>query len=387
VSQWRDMLLGDVLRLEYGKPLPDADRKPDGLYPVFGANGEKGRADKYFFDKPSIIVGRKGSAGELNLTEGKFWPLDVTYFVTFDTEAHELTFLHYLLSSLDLRRLARGVKPGINRNEVYAQRVKIPPLSEQRRIVTILQQAFESIAAGKANVEKNLQNARGVFENYLEAVYGERRDGWMEAPLGSFCEVTHGYSFEGADFSSDVPDGKPIVITPGNFTEDGRLVFNERNTKRFSGVAPNGYCFEAGDLAVVMTDLSSKMKILGKPAFVETDNILHNQRIGRVVFRSDEIERRFLYYFMMTSGFLENIKSSATGTMVKHTAPGRILSNVIAFPTDRSTQRAIVGELDRLRAQTQHLESTYQRKLAALDALKQSILHQAFTGQLGSEAA
>ena len=62
------------------------------------------------------------------------------------------------------------------------------------------------------------------------------------------------------------------MITPGNFTEDGRLLFNERNTKRFSGKPPTGFRFEVGDLIVVMTDLSSKMKILGKPAFVETDD-------------------------------------------------------------------------------------------------------------------
>ena len=131
-----------------------------------------------------------------------------------------------------------------------------------------------------------------------------------------------------------------------------------------------------------MTDLSSKMKILGKPAFVESDNVLHNQRIGRVVFRNDRIEKRFLYYFLMSEGFLKNIKASATGTMVKHTAPKRILSNVIPFPRDRKEQRAIVSKLDSLRVETQRLASLYQRKLAALEALKKSLLHQAFTGQL-----
>jgi len=80
--------------------------------------------------------------------------------------------------------------------------------------------------------------------------------------------VTHGYAFDGSEFSSDVPEGHPIVVTPGNFSEDGKLVFNERNTKRFSGSPPPGFRFEIGDLLIVMTDLSSKMKILGKPAFV-----------------------------------------------------------------------------------------------------------------------
>ena len=200
--------------------------------------------------------------------------------------------------------------------------------------------------------------------------------------VGSFCDITHGYAFDGAEFSSDVPDGKPLVITPGNFTEDGKLLFNERNAKRFSGKPPTGFRFEVGDLVVVMTDLSSKMKILGKPAFVEIENVLHNQRIGRVVFRNNRVEKRFLYYFMMSGGFLKNIKGSATGTMVKHTAPKRILSNMIPFPIDRGVQKDIIRRLDSLSEETRRLESIYQQKLAALGELKKSLLHQAFTGQL-----
>ncbi|MBE7566565.1 hypothetical protein HER14_18170 [Acidithiobacillus thiooxidans] len=131
-----------------------------------------------------------------------------------------------------------------------------------------------------------------------------------------------------------------------------------------------------------MTDLSSKMKILGKPAFVEIDNLLHNQRIGRFIFLNDTVDKRFVYYFMLSNSFASNIKQSATGTMVKHTAPTRILSNVIPFPFERREQSRIVSMLISLRNETQHLESLYQQKLTALDELKQSLLHQAFNGDL-----
>ena len=379
---WKEKSVGEILQLEYGKPLDKLDRKPNGRFPVYGANGEKDRTDKFYHDKPSVIVGRKGSAGEINLTEKKFWPLDVTYFVTFDACKHDLRFLYYLLTTLDLPKLAKGVKPGINRNEVYSQATKIPPLPEQQRIVGILDEAIAGIATATAIAEKNLQNARALFDSHLNAVFIQGGEGWTEKALDELCEIKHGFAFDGAEFSSDVPEGKPIVITPGNFTEDGKLIFNAKNTKRFSGELLSAFRFDIGDLVVVMTDLSSKMKILGKPAFVETDKVLHNQRIGRVIFRNKKIEKRFLYYFMMSDGFLKNIKRSATGTMVKHTAPKRILSNVILFPVDRVAQRGIIGKLDSLRDETQRLESIYQQKLAALDALKKSLLHQAFTGQL-----
>jgi type I restriction enzyme S subunit len=261
-------------------------------------------------------------------------------------------------------------------------RIPVPPLAEQQRIVGLLDEAFAGIATAQANAEKDLQNARALFESHLQSVFTQRGKGWVEELVGSICDVKHGYAFDGVDFSSDVPEGNPLVITPGNFTEDGKLLFNERNTKRFNGKPPVGYLFDVGDLVVVMTDLSSKMKILGKPAFVETDDVVHNQRIGRVVFLNDRIEKRFLYYFMMSEGFLKNIKMSATGTMVKHTAPKRILSNVIPFPENRKEQRAIISKLDDLREETQRLAHHYERKLELLAALKKSLLNEAFTGKL-----
>jgi type I restriction enzyme S subunit len=294
-------------------------------------------------------------------------------------------FLYYYLGSIVdfLNSLGTGATfKELSGGKLKDVPVPIPPLQEQKHIVSLLDEAFDGIATAKANTEKNLQNARALFESHLQSVFSQRRDGWVEERLGSVCEIKHGFSFDGAEFSNDIPKGNPLIITPGNFTEDGKLLFNERNTKRFSGKPPADFLFEVGDLVVVMTDLSSKMKILGKPAFVETDNVLHNQRIGRFVFLSDRIQKRFLYYFMMSARFLKNIKGSATGTMVKHTAPRRILSNVIPFPRDKKEQLAVVAKFDALRKETQRLESIYQQKLAALEALKKSLLHQAFSGQL-----
>ena len=124
------------------------------------------------------------------------------------------------------------------------------------------------------------------------------------------------------------------------------------------------------------------MKILGKPAFVESLNILHNQRIGRFVFLTDEVEKRFVYYFLRTETYLKEIRLSATGTMVKHTAPRRILSALLPYPPKRAEQQMVVTQLDALAAETQRLTRIYEQKQAALAELKKSLLHQAFTGEL-----
>ncbi len=300
----------------------------------------------------------------------------------------DFNFLHRFLYWTYLSGVTEGMQShstgirNLDGRAYKAIRIALPSLSEQRRIVGMVGRAFEGIASAKALAEQNLQNARAVFESHLRAVFTGRGENWVESTISEICEIKHGFAFKGKDFSSSVPDGNPLVITPGNFTEDGKLLFAEHNTKRFRGSPPAEYRFEIGDMVIVMTDLSSKMKILGKPAFVEINNVLHNQRVGRFVFLSGRIERRFVYYFMMSEGFLRKIKDSSTGTMVRHTAPSRIKSIIIPFPERTQDQRTIVSKLDALRDESQRLIRIYESKLAALGALETSLLHHAFTGQL-----
>lgn len=371
--------------VEYGTRVV---QKRDGgsVYPVYGGGGATFKMDT-FNREDRLVVSRFGMSEECTrFVAGKFFLNDSGLTVRPRDNRLAQRFLDYQILSLNDRIFELGKGSAQKNLDVPAFRqigIFIPDsIADQQRIVAILDEAFDGIATTRANAEQNLQNARAIFESHLQAVFSQKGGGWVDTTIGSVCDIKHGFAFDGADFSNAVPESKPIVITPGNFTEDGKLLFNDRNTKRFRGDTPAGFQFEVGDLVVVMTDLSSKMKILGKPAFVETGDVLHNQRIGRVVFSSDRIEKRLLYYFMMTPGFIKNIKMSATGTMVKHTAPKRILSNAIAFPECRKEQRAIICKLDGLRQETQRLESLYQRKLAALDALKQSLLHQAFSGAL-----
>ena len=164
---WQTSTLGEICQLESGKPLASADRKSDGRYPVYGADGEIDRTDKYYFGKPTVIVGRKGTVGELNLTEERFWPLEDTYFVIFDEQQCDLQFLYHLLTSLDLHHYAEGAQPHIDLDEIHAQPVKVPPLPEQQRIAAILDAAFHAIELAHANTTQNLQNARDLRDSYL----------------------------------------------------------------------------------------------------------------------------------------------------------------------------------------------------------------------------
>jgi type I restriction enzyme, S subunit len=134
-ANWRVGTVGDVLTFEYGDNLPATHRDSSGEFPVYGSNGVVGTHSKYLCREPAIIVGRKGSAGALNMSAGPSWTTDVAYFVRPPKEI-ELRFAYYLLESLRLEELGKGIKPGLSRKEVYAIPVAIPPFMEQGRIVS-----------------------------------------------------------------------------------------------------------------------------------------------------------------------------------------------------------------------------------------------------------
>jgi len=168
---FNNRLLGDIIRLEYGKPLSQENRTDLAGIPAYGANGVLCWSTKKLRDGPTIIVGRKGSAGEVNFVDTPFWATDVTFFVEHDPNETDLRYLYYLLKLMNLPRLAKGVKPGINRNEVYALCVPIPQsLEQQRLIVSALDGAFEKIEAATALAQEQLSLLKDLRQSVLASV-------------------------------------------------------------------------------------------------------------------------------------------------------------------------------------------------------------------------
>jgi len=378
-NEWLEKSVGDILQLEYGKPLDEADRKTDGRFPVYGANGEKGRTDKFYHAKPSIIVGRKGSAGELNLTEKMFWPLDVTYFVTFDESQHDLRFLYYLLTTQELTKLAKGVKPGINRNEVYSQATRVPPLAEQQRIVGLLDEAFERLATAKANAEHNLQNARALFESHLQTIFTQRGEEWVETTLEKVLDTQpqNGWSPPAANHSAT---GTPVLtlssVTGFRFRPDKRKFTSATTDLR------RNYWIQNGDFLITR---SNTPELVGHVAIVEgiTEPTIYPDLIMRMNPAPDRMLTEFLYFQMRTPALRKEIMGRAQGAnpTMKKISNGAVKMLPIVVPPI-AIQQAIVETMNELSKETQRLARLYERKLAALEALKKSLLHQAFSGEL-----
>jgi type I restriction enzyme S subunit len=153
---WRWARLGDVCEFKYGNGLPSHSRV-EGTIPVYGSNGIVGYHNKSLTAGPTIVVGRKGSIGEVHLSETGCWPIDTTYYVDQTYIEIDLTWLARTLSSLPLRGLNKAAAvPGLNRDDAYALSIPLPPLAEQCRIAAILAERMAAVERARAAAEAQL---------------------------------------------------------------------------------------------------------------------------------------------------------------------------------------------------------------------------------------
>ncbi|MGL6626002.1 restriction endonuclease subunit S [Aeromonas jandaei] len=293
-------------------------------------------------------------------------------------------FIKYFLQSPDGQQklgaqTGGSVQQVINLSDLRTIEIPLPSAAEQQRIVAILDEACEAISKARANAEQNRQNARALFESYLQSVFSQRGDGWVNKPLSELCDIKHGFAFKSEYFTNE---GDYTLLTPGNFFETGGYRDRGDKQKFYSGDIPQGFLLEAGDLLVAMTEQAAGL--LGSPIIVPSQGkFLHNQRLGLV---SGKLGipwlNEFFFHVFNTQAVRQAIHESASGAKVRHTSPTKIGAVTVAFPASIEEQKAIVATLDTLTIETQRLESLYQRKIAALDELKQSLLQQAFSGQL-----
>jgi type I restriction enzyme, S subunit len=270
----------------------------------------------------------------------------------------------------------------INKTQIGAIPISLPPLLEQKRIIAILDKAFAAIANAKSNSEQNLKNAKELFESYLQGVFEKKGKDWEEKPLSELCSIKHGFAFKSQYFSNK---GKYVLLTPGNFYEEGGYRNREEKQKYYIGEIPEGYILKKGDLLVAMTEQAAGL--LGSPILVPDSNtFLHNQRLGLVLPKEDAPwMNEFFFHVFNTRKVREILHSTGTGIKVRHTSPTKIGDVIVRFPSSIKVQQTIVQKLDILISKTKKLEAIYQQKIEDFEELKKSLLQKAFNGELAEK--
>lgn len=391
---WQTKTIGDVCEFQRGLTYAKSDEVDFSNNVVLRATNIDLATNllifdelKYISDKVVVPESKKVKIGSLMICMasgskshlGKVAFIDDVYGYAFGGFMGMLTplngllpkYLFHLMTSDDYKDFIGALSDGANINNLTFDKLKgfpvpVPPLAEQQRIVGLLDEAFEGLATAKANAEKNLQNARALFESHLQSVFTQRGPGWVETTLGEIGKVSMCKRIfkEETAAKGDIPFYKigtfgkePDAFIPSQ-------TYNEYRAK---------YSFPDKGAVLISAagTIGRRVRYDGEPAYFQDSNI--------VWIENDEKQalNDYLYHFYGACDW-----NSTKGATIPRLYNDNLRRISIGFPKSLQEQNRIVAQLDALSEEAQRLAHHYERKLAALEALKKSLLHQAFTGNL-----
>jgi type I restriction enzyme S subunit len=365
-QEWAECTLGDTCEIYQPKTISAKEMMSDGQYPVFGANGIIGRYDQFNHTDPQLLITcRSATCGAVNISLPKSWITGNAMVVRPRSTELSVRFVEYFFrGAVDFSKVITGsAQPQITRQSLAPVKISFPPLPEQQRIVAILDEAFAGLATATTNAEKNLKNARELFDNYLNSVFAKGRGAWREAQLADTCKYLNGTAHE----QYIDKNGRFIVINSKFISSRGEVI--KRSNRPLSLLEP-------GSSAMVLSDVPNGGALARCYLVDKPDCYTLNQRICSI--RSDNFDPRFLYYQLNRNRHFLAFDNGENQTNLRR---NQVLSCPLLIPAI-SEQKSIAAKLDVALQETQHLEFQYQNKLNALSELKSSILKKAFGGEL-----
>ena len=264
---------------------------------------------------------------------------------------------------------ARSAQDGFSKDDIYNFPLPVPERIEQKRIVGILDKAFEGIATAKANAEKNLQNARALFESHLQAVFTQHSNRWAEKVFSDVCEISSTL------VDPRIPEYQELPHVGGANIETKTGGVINLKTANEEGLKSGKFLFD--ETVVLYSKIRPYLMKVARPDFKG----LCSADIYPLSAKRGQLNSDFLFHLLLAPEFTEYaIAGSARAGMPKVNR-SHLFAYRIRLPP-LIEQKHYAEQLDMLHKETQRLESLYNRKLASLDDLKRSLLHQAFSGQL-----
>jgi type I restriction enzyme S subunit len=351
--------------------------RTSGEYPYYGASGIVDYVDDYIFDEDALLISEDGanllarSSPIAFPASGKYWVNNHAHILRFDTRITQ-RFVELYLESIPLDDYITGAaQPKLNQRALNSIPIPVPPLPEQQRIIGILDEAIDGIAIAKANAEKNRQNACALFESHLHSALVNKR--WEWKVLGDVC---HGVEYGSSAKSKK--KGRVPVLAMGNI-QDGRLDWNKLVYTDDVHMIEK-YKLHHND---VLFNRTNSPELVGKTAIYKSEMpAIFAGYLIRIHRKSELLDADYLNYFLNSRIAVDYGKTVIISSVNQANINGSKLKTYpIPVPT-LSEQMAIVEKLNMIAAETQKLALLYQQKLSALETLRKSLLHQAFTGQL-----
>jgi len=384
---WQVRPLGELCDVLDHKRQPITKRhRVAGAYPYYGATGILDHVAGYLFDEDLVLVGEDGAkwaTGENTAfaVQGKCWVNNHAHVLRPHRDAVLDKWLIYFLRHADLTEYVSGLTvPKLNQGNLREIPIPLPHLSEQQRILRIVDEASDGIATVGANTEANLRNARALFESHLELIFTQRGMGWVVNRLKS---VT-------------------TKIGSGATPRGGGTSYKTKGTSLIRSLNVHDLGFKYAKLAFLdgaQADALANVEVLPRDVLLNItgasvarccnvpEDVLParvNQHVAIIRPMADKLDSAFLHYLLISKPYKDQLLQTGEegGSTRQAITRAQLREFSVEAPAAVKEQQSIVAKLDAMLAETKRLASLYEQKLRALEALTRSLLFEAFTGKL-----
>lgn len=374
-KDWKYGILDDAVDKGSSNISLNKIKDEDGEYPIYGAQGVVANVSFFQQSKDYLAIIKDGAGiGRISKHPKNSSILGTMQYII-PKEGFDIDFVKYFLTGVDFEKHRNGSTiPHVYYKDYKSEPFPLLTLPEQKRIVSILDQAFAAIAKTKANAEQNLKNAKELFESYLQGVFEDKVHGSKSETLDSLCELVVDCEHKTAPTQET---GYPSIRTPN--IGKGELILE--NVNRVSHEVYLQWTRravpQADDLILAREAPAGNIAVI--PKNIE---VCLGQRTVLIRPKKDKIISMYLAYLILSKDVQKKLLSHSTGATVEHINMKDIRAFKIYNLTSIEKQKSVVNRLNNLLKETKRLEAIYQQKLLNLEELKKSVLQKAFNGEL-----
>lgn len=362
----KEVALGEILELRYGKALSAKNRSGKGN-PVYASGGRVGYHDDAVTNGAAVVIGRKGSIGSAYFSETKCWPIDTTYYVDATCTNQNLRWLFRLLSSLPLHTMNKSAAvPGLNRDDVYRLRVNLPNKNEQRRIACILDKAETLRTKRRAAIAHLDTLSQAIFHE----MFGDPLEVNAEEAV-PFSKMTTRITYGFTSPMKHLNEGIPILT--GKNVQRGVLDVENvhyADPKEFEALTDKSKP-KIGDVLI------TKDGTIGRSAVVEIEPICINQSVALIQLEKSRVTPRYVQGLISHSSVQRKFQGMKKGNSIPHLQ----ITELAAMPV-RMAPVQLQNEFTSRVSSVERLKVTHRAQLTELDNLFRSLQDSAFKGEL-----
>lgn len=333
--------LSELATIKYGKNQKKV-LSEDGNIPIYGTGGLMGYATMALYDKPSVLIGRKGTIGKVKYVEHPFWTVDTLFYTIINTNIVIPKYLYYVMSLIDLNNYNEGTTiPSLRTETLNRLEFDIPSIEEQEIVLSYLNPIDGKIKLNNAinnNLEEQAQTLFKSWFVYFEPFNGTMPSDWEIVPLKKIADFQNGYAFK----------SKELLNEP---SPDCYQVFKQGHIARSGGFIPDGtkswypkslasklekFVLKKGDILMAMTDMKDNVAILGNTAVMPLDNeYIVNQRVGHLRTNGYKgVTYPFIYLLTNSTDFLVDLRNRANSGVQVNLSSSEIKASQTVLPSE-----------------------------------------------------